>query len=103
MRGTTVRGAGLLLFRVDRLVAGDFVWGGDRREGGLLLLVTVCEGAGEASFRRLAAGGFAEVGEGVGRVFVAEGGLVTTLEFWTTRVVVVVVVVVECAAFPDRL
>jgi len=89
---------------VDRLVAagdlaaGDLVWGGDAREGGLLLLVPIWEGAVEASFRRFAAGGFTEVGEGVGRVFAAEGVFATTtVEFCTATVVVAA----AAACFPD--
>jgi len=69
-RGATVRGAGLLLLRVDRLGAVD---GGE--EGGLTLLG---KGAGDASFRRLA-GGLVDVGDGVGRLFVADGGFETTM------------------------
>jgi len=55
----------------------------------LLLLVPFCEGAGEASFRRFAAGGFAEVGEGVGRVFATEGDFETTTVGFCAATVVV--------------
>lgn len=54
---------------------------GDAREGVLILLVAAGDGAGagagEDSFRRLA-GGLVDVGEGVGSVFVTEGGFETT-------------------------
>lgn len=82
VRGTKVRGAGLLLLRFDRLGAGAAVFdadgGGEVRGGGLMLLVAAGAGAGagESSFRRLA-GGLVEVGEGVGRVL-----CVFEVEFW---------------------
>jgi len=76
------RGAGLLLLRVDRLGADAVILDTDgeaeTREGGLILVVAAGEGAGGASFRRLASG-TVDVGEGVGRVFVDEGDFETII------------------------